>query len=59
MGRDVLAAPKTGVKTGVFFGGKNAITALNMLSIAQEALVPPFGISLFADPGGHLRPPLQ
>jgi methylene-tetrahydromethanopterin dehydrogenase len=44
--------PKTGVKTGVFFGGKNAITALDMLSIAQEAFVPPFGISLFADPGG-------
>jgi methylene-tetrahydromethanopterin dehydrogenase len=44
--------PKTGVKTGVFFGGKNAITALDMLSIAQEAFVPPFGVSLFTDPAG-------
>lgn len=44
--------PKLGVKTGVFFGGKNAILALDMLSAARKALVPPFGISLFADPAG-------
>jgi methylene-tetrahydromethanopterin dehydrogenase len=44
--------PKTGVRTGVFVGGKNAILALDMLSAAKKALVPPFGISLFADPAG-------
>src|SRR5262245_45052876 len=44
--------PKTGVKTGMFFGGKNAIQALDMLEAARKALVPPFGISFFADPAG-------
>jgi methylene-tetrahydromethanopterin dehydrogenase len=44
--------PKTGVKTGMFFGGKNAILALDMLAAAKKAFVPPFGISLFADPSG-------
>jgi methylene-tetrahydromethanopterin dehydrogenase len=44
--------PKTGVKTGVFIGGKKALEALDMLSAAKQALVPPFGISFFADPSG-------
>jgi methylene-tetrahydromethanopterin dehydrogenase len=44
--------PKTGVRTGMFIGGKNAILALDMLSAAKKALVPPFGISFFADPAG-------
>jgi methylene-tetrahydromethanopterin dehydrogenase len=44
--------PKTGVRTGMFIGGKNAILALDMLSTAKKALVPPFGISFFADPAG-------
>jgi methylene-tetrahydromethanopterin dehydrogenase len=44
--------PKMGVKTGMFFGGKNAILALDMLEAARKALVPPFGISFFADPAG-------
>src|SRR3954471_18352634 len=44
--------PKTGVRTGMFIGGKNAILALDMLSAAKKALVPPFGISFFADPSG-------
>src|SRR5262245_291194 len=44
--------PKLGVKTGMFFGGKNAILALDMLSAAKKALMPPFAISLFADPAG-------
>ncbi|HEY6256138.1 MAG TPA: NAD(P)-dependent methylenetetrahydromethanopterin dehydrogenase [Xanthobacteraceae bacterium] len=45
-------APKSGIKTGMFFGGKDAILALEMLSAAKKALVPPFGISFFADPAG-------
>jgi methylene-tetrahydromethanopterin dehydrogenase len=44
--------PKAGVKTGMFIGGKNAILALDMLAAARKALVPPFGISFFADPAG-------
>src|SRR5262249_27707159 len=44
--------PKLGVKTGMFFGGKNAPLALDMMAAARKALVPPFGISFFADPAG-------
>jgi len=44
--------PKAGVRTGMFFGGKNASLALDMLAKAKAAMVPPFIISLFADPGG-------
>jgi methylene-tetrahydromethanopterin dehydrogenase len=44
--------PKTGARTGMFFGGKNAVLALDMLAAARKALVPPFEISLFADPAG-------
>jgi methylene-tetrahydromethanopterin dehydrogenase len=44
--------PKVGVRTGVFFGGKQAIAALDMLDAAKKALVPPFGVSFFADPAG-------
>jgi methylene-tetrahydromethanopterin dehydrogenase len=44
--------PKIGVKTGVFIGGKQAIEALDMLETAKKSLVPPFGISFFADPAG-------
>jgi methylene-tetrahydromethanopterin dehydrogenase len=44
--------PKAGVKTGMFFGGKSATLALDMLAKAKKALVPPFGISFFADPNG-------
>jgi methylene-tetrahydromethanopterin dehydrogenase len=45
-------SPKTGAKTGMFFGGRNAVLALDMLSAAKKALIPPFEISLFADPAG-------
>ncbi len=44
--------PKDGVKTCVFIGGKNAILALDMLAAAQAAMVPPFLVSVFADPAG-------
>jgi len=45
-------SPKKGARTAMFFGGKNAILALDMLAAAKKALVPPFAISLFADPAG-------
>lgn len=44
--------PKIGARTGMFFGGKNASIALDMMARAKKALVPPFGISFFADPAG-------
>lgn len=44
--------PKLAVKTGVFIGGRDAIAALDMLETAKRAMVPPFVISLFADPAG-------
>jgi methylene-tetrahydromethanopterin dehydrogenase len=44
--------PKVGVRTGMFFGGKSASLALDMLAKAEKALVPPFSISFFADPAG-------
>lgn len=44
--------PKTGVRTAMFFGGRNASLALDMLAKARKALVPPFGMSFFADPAG-------
>src|SRR5579875_3159317 len=44
--------PKVGIRTGVFFGGRQAIAALDMLAAAKKALVPPFGVSSFADPAG-------
>jgi methylene-tetrahydromethanopterin dehydrogenase len=45
-------APKLGPRTGMFFGGKNAVLALDMLAAAKRTLLPPFEISLFADPAG-------
>src|SRR5919108_3161548 len=44
--------PKVGVRTGMFFGGKNASLALDMLAKAKKALVPPFGMSFFAASAG-------
>jgi methylene-tetrahydromethanopterin dehydrogenase len=44
--------PDYGVRTGVFIGGKDAILALDFLEAAKKALVPPFELSVFADPAG-------
>jgi methylene-tetrahydromethanopterin dehydrogenase len=44
--------PKLGAKTGIFFGGKNAVLALDMMDAARKAMFPPFEISLIADPAG-------
>jgi methylene-tetrahydromethanopterin dehydrogenase len=42
-----------GVKrTAIFIGGKRAIEALDMMKRAKAAMVPPFKISVFADPAG-------
>ncbi len=39
-------------RTGIFIGGKHAIEALDMMDRAKKAMVPPFEISVFADPAG-------
>ncbi len=44
--------PKAGVRTGIFFAGKDALMALDMMAAAKAAMVPPFVVSLFADPAG-------
>jgi methylene-tetrahydromethanopterin dehydrogenase len=44
--------PNDGVRTGIFIGGKDAILSLDMMEAAKNALVPPFGLSTFADPAG-------
>lgn len=44
--------PQHAVRTGIFIGGKDAILALDMLDAARGALLPPFEVSLFADPAG-------
>lgn len=44
--------PDYGVRTGIFIGGKDALLALDMMKAAEEALVPPFQLSTFADPAG-------
>ena len=46
--------PEYGVRTGVFIGGKDAILALDMLDAARKALVPPFQLSVLADPAGSV-----
>src|SRR5262245_56746404 len=45
-------SPKTGVRTGRFVGGKNALLALDLLSAANKALMPPSAITLSAAPAG-------
>jgi methylene-tetrahydromethanopterin dehydrogenase len=39
-------------RTAMFIGGKRAIEALDMMDRAKNAMVPPFEISVFADPAG-------
>ncbi|MEQ1557533.1 MAG: NAD(P)-dependent methylenetetrahydromethanopterin dehydrogenase [Methyloglobulus sp.] len=42
-----------GVKlTGVFIGGRNVGLAVDMMEAAKKAMVPPFEVSVFADPSG-------
>lgn len=45
-------APSAALRTGIFFAGRDAVLALDMLDIAKKALLKPFEVSLFADPYG-------
>jgi methylene-tetrahydromethanopterin dehydrogenase len=39
-------------KTGMFIGGRDMGLAMDMLDAAKKAMIPPFEISVFADPSG-------
>lgn len=44
--------PKGVARTGIFVGGRDVLLAADMLERAEKAMVPPFVVSLFADPSG-------
>ena len=44
--------PKRVRRTGIFIGGRDLDLALDMLDAARKAMVPPFEVSVFADPSG-------
>jgi len=39
-------------KTGIFIGGRDIGIAMDMIEAAKKAMVPPFEVSVFADPSG-------
>lgn len=45
-------SPKGLARTGIFIGGRDALLAADMLERARKAMVPPFLVSLMADPSG-------
>jgi len=44
--------PKGVKRTGIFIGGRDTHQAIAMLKTAKNAMVPPFEVSVFADPSG-------
>ena len=44
--------PKGVKRTGIFIGGREIGLAADMLDAAKRAMVPPFEVSVFADPSG-------
>lgn len=44
--------PDAGVNTGIFIAGKDVSLSLDMFDAAKKAMVPPFEVSVFADPAG-------
>jgi methylene-tetrahydromethanopterin dehydrogenase len=44
--------PKGVARTGIFIGGRDVIMAADMLDAARKAMVPPFEVSVMADPSG-------
>ena len=51
----IFSRGPTGVKrTGIFIGGREFGLALDMLHRARAAMVPPFEVSVFADPSGAI-----
>ena len=39
-------------RTGIFFGGRDTHEAMDMIEEAKKHMVPPFEVSVFADPSG-------
>ena len=51
----IFSRGATGVaRTGIFIGGREFGLAIEMLQQAQSAMVPPFEVSVFADPSGAI-----
>jgi methylene-tetrahydromethanopterin dehydrogenase len=49
----IFSRGPAGVKrTGIFIGGRDLSLALDMLDTAKKAMVPPFEVSVLADPSG-------
>jgi methylene-tetrahydromethanopterin dehydrogenase len=49
----IFSRGPAGVKrTGIFIGGRDLGLAMDMLDASQQAMVPPFEVSVFADPSG-------
>lgn len=49
----IFSRDPSGMKqTGIFLGGRNVDLALDMLDVAKKAMVPPFQVSVLADPSG-------
>jgi methylene-tetrahydromethanopterin dehydrogenase len=49
----IFSRGPAGVKrTGIFIGGRDLGLAMDMLTACQRAMVPPFEVSVFADPSG-------
>ncbi len=49
----IFSRGPAGVKrTGIFIGGRDLSLAMDMLDACQQAMVPPFEVSVFADPSG-------
>ncbi len=44
--------PKGLKKTAIFIGGRETKQAMDMLKMAKNSMVPPFEVSVFADPSG-------
>jgi methylene-tetrahydromethanopterin dehydrogenase len=49
----IFSRSPSGIKReGIFIGGRDIDLAMDMLNLAREAMVPPFAVSVFADPSG-------
>lgn len=49
----IFSRGPSGVKrTGIFIGGRNLGLAMDMMDVCKKAMVPPFEVSVFADPSG-------
>lgn len=44
--------PEGTKNTGIFIGGRDIGLAVEMLEVAKKAMVPPFQVSVMADPSG-------